>query len=59
MADYVFQIGTPEQYGRIVGMPMGTTFELSTLLFLPKKENAISVLRFLNLHVPSALRLIR
>jgi len=34
MADYVFQIGTPEQYGRIVGMPMGTTFELSTLLFL-------------------------
>lgn len=34
MSDFVFQIGTPEQYGRIVGMPMGTTFELSTLLFL-------------------------
>jgi 3-hexulose-6-phosphate synthase/6-phospho-3-hexuloisomerase len=34
MADVVFQIGTPEQYGRVVGMPMGTTFELSTLLFL-------------------------
>lgn len=34
MANFVFQIGTPEQYSRIVGMPMGTTFELSTLLFL-------------------------
>lgn len=34
MSDFVFQIGSPEQYGRIVGMPMGTTFELSTLLFL-------------------------
>jgi 6-phospho 3-hexuloisomerase len=34
MADMVFQIGTPEQYGKIVGMPMGTTFELSTLMFL-------------------------
>lgn len=34
MADVVFQIGTPEQYKRVVGMPMGTTFELSTLLFL-------------------------
>jgi len=34
MSDMVFQIGTPEQYGKIVGMPMGTTFELSTLFFL-------------------------
>lgn len=34
MSDMVFQIGTPEQYGKIVGMPMGTTFELSTLMFL-------------------------
>lgn len=34
MADFVCQIGTPEQYGKIVGMPMGTTFELSTLMFL-------------------------
>lgn len=34
MSDVVFRIGTPEQYGKVVGMPMGTTFELSTLLFL-------------------------
>lgn len=34
MADMVFQIGTPEQYGKVIGMPMGTTFELSTLIFL-------------------------
>jgi 6-phospho-3-hexuloisomerase len=34
MADAVFQIGTPEQYGKVVGMPMGTVFELSTLFFL-------------------------
>lgn len=34
MADFVCQVGNPEQYGKIVGMPMGTTFELSTLLFL-------------------------
>jgi 6-phospho-3-hexuloisomerase len=34
LADTVFQIGTPEQYGKVVGMPMGTTFELSTLFFL-------------------------
>ncbi|MEW6039480.1 MAG: bifunctional 3-hexulose-6-phosphate synthase/6-phospho-3-hexuloisomerase [Pseudomonadota bacterium] len=34
MADMVFRIGTPEQYGRVVGMPMGTTFELSTLVLL-------------------------
>lgn len=34
MSDIVFQIGTQEQYKKIVGMPMGTTFELSTLLFL-------------------------
>lgn len=34
MADAVFQIGSPEQYGKVVGMPMGTVFELSTLFFL-------------------------
>lgn len=34
MADAVFRIGTPEQYGKVVGMPMGTTFELSSLIFL-------------------------
>jgi 3-hexulose-6-phosphate synthase / 6-phospho-3-hexuloisomerase len=39
MADAVFQIGRTEQYGKVVGMPMGTVFELSTLAFL---ESAIS-----------------
>lgn len=39
MADAVFQIGQAEQYGKVVGMPMGTVFELSTLFFL---ESAIS-----------------
>ncbi|MGR8934887.1 MAG: bifunctional 3-hexulose-6-phosphate synthase/6-phospho-3-hexuloisomerase [Gammaproteobacteria bacterium] len=34
LADAVFQVGTPEQYGKVVGMPMGTVFELSTLSFL-------------------------
>ena len=34
MADAVFQIGKAEQYGKVKGMPMGTVFELSTLLFL-------------------------
>ncbi len=34
MADAVFQIGRSEQYGKVLGMPMGTVFELSTLLFL-------------------------
>ncbi len=34
MANFVIQIGTPAQYSKIVGMPMGTTFELSTLMFL-------------------------
>lgn len=34
LADAVFQIGSPEQYGKVVGMPMGTVFELSTLFFL-------------------------
>ena len=34
LADSVFQIGTSEQYGKVVGMPMGTVFELSTLFFL-------------------------
>ncbi|MDD5274281.1 MAG: 6-phospho-3-hexuloisomerase [Methylovulum sp.] len=39
MADAVFQIGHAEQYGKVFGMPMGTVFELSTLLFL---ESTIS-----------------
>jgi 3-hexulose-6-phosphate synthase / 6-phospho-3-hexuloisomerase len=39
MADAVFQIGKTEQYGKVIGMPMGTVFELSTLSFL---EGAIS-----------------
>ena len=34
LADAVFQIGRAEQYGKVYGMPMGTGFELSTLLFL-------------------------
>lgn len=34
MSDAVFQVGTSEQYGKVVGMPMGTVFELSTLSFL-------------------------
>jgi 6-phospho-3-hexuloisomerase len=34
MVDTVFRIGSPEQYGKIIGMPMGTAFELSTLVFL-------------------------
>jgi 3-hexulose-6-phosphate synthase/6-phospho-3-hexuloisomerase len=34
LSDVVFQIGSPEQYRKVVGMPMGTTFELSTLLLL-------------------------
>ena len=34
MADAVFRIGSPEQYGKVTGMPMGTVFELSTLSFL-------------------------
>jgi 3-hexulose-6-phosphate synthase / 6-phospho-3-hexuloisomerase len=39
MVDAVFQIGRSDQYGKLVGMPMGTVFELSTLSFL---EGAIS-----------------
>ncbi len=34
MAEAVFQIGSAEQYGKVHGMPMGTVFELSKLLFL-------------------------
>ncbi|SMF93810.1 6-phospho-3-hexuloisomerase [Methylomagnum ishizawai] len=34
MAGSVLQIGSPEQYGKVVGMPMGTVFELSTLMLL-------------------------
>lgn len=39
MADGVLQIGRSDQYTKVVGMPMGTVFELSTLAFL---EGAIS-----------------
>jgi 6-phospho-3-hexuloisomerase/3-hexulose-6-phosphate synthase/6-phospho-3-hexuloisomerase len=34
MADTVFQVGSSESYGKVKGMPMGTVFELSTLVFL-------------------------
>lgn len=34
MSDLVCQIGKPDQYAKIATMPMGTTFELSTLIFL-------------------------
>jgi len=34
LADVTFQIGKPELYSKVSAMPMGTTFELSTLLFL-------------------------
>lgn len=34
IADAVFQIGTAERYRPVKGLPMGTTFELSTLCFL-------------------------
>ncbi|MEQ1558310.1 MAG: 6-phospho-3-hexuloisomerase [Methyloglobulus sp.] len=34
LADAVFAIGSAEQYGKTMGMPMGTVFELSTLVFL-------------------------
>jgi len=34
MADVVYPIGTPDKYAKTIGMPMGTIFELSTLIFL-------------------------
>jgi len=34
LADVIFQVGTPELYGKVIGMPMGTVFELSTLFLL-------------------------
>jgi 6-phospho 3-hexuloisomerase len=34
MADLVIRIGTPDQFGKIATMPMGTMFELSALIFL-------------------------
>jgi 6-phospho-3-hexuloisomerase len=34
LAEVTFQIGKPELYSKVAAMPMGTTFELSTLLFL-------------------------
>jgi len=34
MSDSVISIGSPDMYGKVVGMPMGTVFELSTLIFL-------------------------
>ena len=34
LADGVFQVGSSELYGKVQGMPMGTVFELSTLVFL-------------------------
>jgi 6-phospho-3-hexuloisomerase len=34
LSDRVITIGKPEMYTKVVGMPMGTVFELSTLTFL-------------------------
>lgn len=34
LADTTFQVGSTESYGKVKGMPMGTVFELSTLIFL-------------------------
>jgi 6-phospho-3-hexuloisomerase len=34
MADLVIQVGKDESYGKVYEMPMGTVFELSTLVFL-------------------------
>jgi 6-phospho-3-hexuloisomerase len=34
ITDTTFQIGKPELYSTTVGMPMGTAFELATLMFL-------------------------
>ena len=34
LADAVYQIGSPDSYETIKGMPMGTAFELSALCFL-------------------------
>lgn len=34
MADLVIQVGKDESYGKVYEMPMGTTFELSTLVYL-------------------------
>lgn len=34
MAGTVLRVGSPDQYGKVVGMPMGTVFELSTLMLL-------------------------
>ncbi len=34
LADGIFQIGKDKLYEKVKGMPMGTVFELSTLLFL-------------------------
>ncbi|MEY2701035.1 MAG: 6-phospho-3-hexuloisomerase [Pseudomonadota bacterium] len=34
LADVVLQIGKPDLYSAVKGMPMGTTFELTTLLIL-------------------------
>ena len=34
MSNQVIPIGKPDLFGKVVGMPMGTVFELSTLIFL-------------------------
>ncbi|MEO1867231.1 MAG: 6-phospho-3-hexuloisomerase [Methylococcales bacterium] len=34
MVDSVFNIGRPDMYEKVYGMPMGSVFELSTLIFL-------------------------
>jgi 6-phospho-3-hexuloisomerase/3-hexulose-6-phosphate synthase/6-phospho-3-hexuloisomerase len=34
LANTIIPIGLPDLYGKVIGMPMGTVFELSTLIFL-------------------------
>jgi len=34
MADLVCQVGNDDSFGKVLGMPMGSVFELSTLMFL-------------------------
>lgn len=34
LADLVCQVGNDDSFGKVLGMPMGSVFELSTLMFL-------------------------
>lgn len=55
IANTVFQIGQPDQYGGTKGMPMGSVFELSTLIFL---EATISHIIHEKGHTEEAMRAI-